>query len=250
MVKSISAIVGVFAKLNEKSELVIGKQLQLQAHGFIEMAISLVDRIENTITENDTLADIRKEYNECLLSVNLKGSNYGFSNVLKIGNIAKKNKPWLLGFKSLTALAVGLGAFSSVPSCKGIAALGIMAVKGTVDDQIKKIDNSLANEQIREIVNTAKNIPNKPKIDDPKAVKPVDSVKPVDTVFTESKAVDTVEEKSALAVAKIINSNRDNDAFLIAFCADCFNLGCLDKLAEQIEKTRKNVKSVNLKGTL
>lgn len=239
MVKSISSIVNVFANLNEKSELVIGKQLQLQAHGFIEMAISLVDRIENTITENDTLADVRKEYNECLLSVNLKGSNYGFSNVLKIGNIAKKNKPWLLGFKSLTALAVGLGAFSSVPSCKGIAALEIMAAKGTVDDQIKKIDNSLANEQIREIVNTAKNIPNKPKIDDSKAV---------DTVFTESKAVDTVEEKSALTVAKIINSNRDNEAFLIAFCADCFNLGCLNQLAEQIEKTKKNVKSVSLKG--
>lgn len=222
MVKSISAIVSNFAKLNEKSEVIISKQLQRVSHGFIEMSICLVDRIEQTLREDELLADTRKQYNDALLAAMLKGSNYGFSNVLKIGNIAKKNKEWLLGFNSLSALCVALAAFTSVPSCKGIAALEIMPVDKhkTVDGMVREIDNTLAVDQIRDTINTAKGIPNKEKTKDESAPKKDESTlaKP-----NESAPVHTAKETTALSMATVIAVKKHDKDFLLAFVRQIFN---------------------------
>lgn len=237
MVKSISSIVSKFATINQSSESMINKQLQRIAHAFIDMATSLVDGIQETLSEDETLAESRKEYNQALLESGLKGSNYGFSNVLKIGNIAKKNKAWLLGFQSLSALCVGLAAFSSVPSCKGIGALEIITAdkNKTVDDMVKGINNSLPVDQIRSAVNEVKGIPSKAK---------VESIEKVESLVKNESAiqpiVDNTIEKSALYLAKAINANRDNKEFLLAFSVSCFNLGCIDKVLNALNEQAKN----------
>ena len=237
MVKSISSVVAAFAKVNDSSESMINKQLQRISHAFIDMSINLVDGLQESLTEDETLAEPRKQYNQALIDCMLKGSNYGFSNVLKIGNIAKKNKAWLLGFQSLSALCVGLAAFSSVPSCKGIGALEIITAdkNKTVDDMVKGINNSLPVDQIRSAVNEVKGIPSKAKIESTDKVESL-----VKNESTIQPIADNAVEKSALYLAKALNANRDNKEFLLAFSVSCFNLGCIDKVLNALNEQAKN----------
>lgn len=228
-----------------KFEALITKEEKKLAEAFIYLAIDIYKLIEGRLREDETLQAYRKEMQEAFSKVGLKGSNYTFANMMKIGRIAENNLTWLLGFKNLSVLAIGIASFEMVPACKGIKGLEIKPVindnKTTVQSVIDKIEPEKHNAvSLREVVNGFKGIS--------KAESQVESkIEPkIEPEIEISKAVDTSAEKHALQIAKIIADYRDNEAFLLAFSVQLLNLKIINTIKASIDDVLKNNKRVDL----
>ena len=201
---------------------------------FVNLSISIYELIENRIKENENLKDYRNEYNNAIKDNGLKGSNYGFSNILKIGKLSQTGKlSWMLSFSNLSSLAIALGAVETVPSCNGIKALEIIPANKslTIDETIARIDSNDKSADIREKVNTIKGLPVKSKNDDNLDEKSSND---------DSKPVDNSIEKIALQLAKTIAGYRNNESFLLAFGVQCSNLGIANTLIATLNESAKN----------
>jgi hypothetical protein len=161
--KTISSILKSFsANSLNKFNLVLSRAEKDLSKAFIDICIESFNLIESNIKEDESLKDYRSEWNETFKELGITNSSFTFANMLKIGNIAKKDKAWLLGFKNVTCLAIGLAAMQSVPACNGIGALEIVTTNKAekpIAETIKDVPNNLETKELRERVNTLKGMP-------------------------------------------------------------------------------------------
>jgi len=250
--KTITSIVKAYnSESVSKFNDIMTREEKKLVKAFVNLACDICKILES-IREDESLKDYREEYNKALVETGLKGSNYGFSNILKIGKLSSLGKnSWLLSFPNLTSLAIGLAGFESVPACKGIAALEIKTVdkNKTIEQTIESLPTNISSAELREKVNSLKGLPVKPKkaesaeIDtDVKAVAREQITNAVD----DCKPVSNETEKVALQLAKVIASYRNDEAFLLAFCVQLQNLKVINTLKACIDEAVKNNKRVDL----
>lgn len=231
--KTISSILKSFsANSLSKFNLVLSRAEKDLSKAFIDICIESFNLIEGNIKEDESLKAYRQEWNDTFKELNITNSSFTFANMLKIGNIASKDKAWLLGFKNVTCLAIGLASMQSVPACNGISALEIVTTNKAdkpIAETIKEISNTLESKELREKVNALKGIPVK--------------IKP-DTGITEnSKPVNTIKEDSAMDFARILLFKCQKDKeFLLAFVASVFNFdqSFSSRLESELVKINKN----------
>ena len=248
MITNIDNFVSKFASVNSDCEANIASQQRKILLAFCILSEDLFNYSMANLKETETLQEIRNYYNNSLESNGVKGSNFGFSNAIKIGYlITKGNSLWVINFENLTSLCTALGAFKMVPSCKGIASLEVIPVKEkTISEQVEKVPNTLTKVELREAVNDAKNIPNRKK---PEPVNETEDETEDETVpvkSAESVPVHTKPENSALALAMVLAKNRSNDDYLLAFARQCFNLKIGQVLMACFNEVNQGIK-VNLK---
>ena len=238
--KTISSILKSFSSNSlNKFNLVLSRAEKDLSKAFIDICIESFNLIESNIKEDESLKAYRQEWNDTFKELNITNSSFTFANMLKIGNIASKDKAWLLGFKNVTCLAIGLASMQSVPACNGISALEIVTTNKAdkpIAETIKEISNTLESKELREKVNALKGIPVKAD----KVLKPIND---------DSKPVHNTLEQSALKMAQalISNCNQDN-AYLLAFVTNIVNIGSdlSKKLEDTLNYANKN-KRVDLK---
>ena len=231
---SITSLVSSYNSTSVKSfNTVLTREEKKLSKAFIYLSINIFRLIESRIKEDENLKAYREEYNSAIKDNGLKGSNYGFSNILKIGKLEQLGKlSWLLEFSSFSALSIALGAIETVPSCNGIKSLDILPANKslTIDQTIEKLDSSDKSIEIREKVNAIKGLPVKLKAEADKA----------EAEKIESRPVDNSIEKTALQLAKTIASYRNDESFLLAFSARCYNLGIANTLIASLSESVKN----------
>jgi hypothetical protein len=214
------------------------------------------------LKETETLQEFRTYYNNSLETNGVTGSNFGFSNAIKIGYLLTHGfSSWVINFPNLTALATALAVFKMVPACKGIASLEVIPVKEkTLEKQIETVPNTLSKIELREAVNNAKGIPNRKK-SEPEPVDDIETedetedeteeysepepVKPVKPV--ECEPVHTEPEYSALSLAMVLNKHRNNEDYLLAFARQCFNLKIGLTLLSAFNEVNQSSKTISLR---
>ena len=237
--KTISSILKSFSSNSiNKFNLVLSRAEKDLSKAFIDICIESFNLIESNIKEDESLKAYRQEWNDTFKELNITNSSFTFANMLKIGNIASKDKAWLLGFKNVTCLAIGLASMQSVPACNGISALEIVTTNKAdkpIAETIKEIPNTLESKELREKVNLLKGIPVKAD----KILKPIND---------DSKPVNNSLEQSALKMAQALIANINQDkAYLLAFTANIYNLNqeLSARLADEFSVLNKS-KRVNL----
>lgn len=250
--KTITSIVKAYnSESVSKFNDIMTREEKKLVKAFVNLACDICKVLEN-IREDESLKDYREEYNKALIETGLKGSNYGFSNILKIGRLSSLGKnSWLLSFPNLTSLAIGLAGFESVPACKGIAALEIKTVdkNKTIEQTIESLPTNISSAELREKVNTLKGLPAKPKkaesaeIDaDLKAI----AREQITNAIDDCKPVSNETEKVALQLAKVIASYRNDEGFLLALAVNLQKFKVIISLKREIDELLVNTKRVDL----
>ena len=250
--KTISSILKSFsANSLNKFNLVLSRAEKDLSKAFIDICIDTFDLIESNIKEDESLKEYRAEWNDTFKELGITNSSFTFANMIKIGNIAKKDKAWLLGFKNLTCLAIGLASMQSVPACNGVGSLEIVTTNKAekpIAETIKDIPNNLETKELRERVNTLKGMPTLSDRNE-KAFKEKEQ-KALENKALESSPVHNSKEQSAYNLAMELKRQCDiSNDYLIAFCAHIFNVDqdFSIKLCDQLTMVNKS-KRYDLSG--